>query len=369
MNRDPFQPPSLTPSQDSQHIEMPPAFIVGDKLHERADTGSTSSLSRNIEFDPVAIVGTRPQVIEMTPLEIVVPKPDSSVKESGAAQAPRATLSAPSSEPKQQSVQNLEVSPTPDDKAIAEKARKETPVSDSDFLKRRQNWADGPFSDYTAFGVWPSIVYPNKPESDVKPSPTSPRRKPKPKQRKKDEVKPIPISVPTATQTEPKKEESPKELTSELARQIVGKVLSDPEFNIRMNRARREKSDFIPEYLQGTWRNLKYYLDDMREQLDPNLETNAHTDDCNGLSIVAYGELKKMNLLGVTFDTAERKGFLGADHTAIKVTVGFRAYVIDWHQKLEAENPVIHNYDNWISGKDSLGVTYKEFISGKSLSN
>lgn len=186
-------------SQTPQFIEMPPAFVAGDKPHEPADIGHNKNdngvRSRNIEFDPVEVVGTPPQVIEIPPLEIVVPKPDSSAKEFSASSDSRVVLNSPSHESKsQQDLKSTESRPSPTDRINVETPQKELPTTDSDLSQRRQSWSDEPFDDHNEGGRLPSFVYPNNPEKK-----DGPKRK---KRKKKKSVFKI-ILPPFVTSAEP----------------------------------------------------------------------------------------------------------------------------------------------------------------------
>lgn len=206
-------------TNQSQHIEMPPAFIVGDKPIDPSNNSHSavdnSVRSRNIEFEPVEIVGTPPQVIEMPPLEITVPKPDSSSKESSASPDSRATFMSPGSESKlQQDSKPTEISTTPIDRIKVETPHKESPTTTSDFSHRRQNWSDGPFDDHTEGGRLPSFVYPNRPESNTKPRLS--------KRKGKKKISKVEFDV--LKRPEPQKEEAKKR---EIETKTAGEKIAD----------------------------------------------------------------------------------------------------------------------------------------------
>jgi hypothetical protein len=371
-------------SQSAQQIEMPPAYIVGDKPHEPVTTENNNTPSRNIEFDSVTIIGNQPQVNEMPPLEITVPKPDQHSKESAASPESRSALSAPSSETKsQQTKPQLEVQPTQIDKATTEVPNKEGSLDKSELTDRRRSRSDGPFDDHTEAGKLPSFVYPNKPEDVKKPV----AKKKKGKDKKKTTKVDFDDATIMVTRSEPKTEEKPDKLTRELAKQIIDAVASDSSFendNIKGNYYERiftwfggRFSGSIREF-SFTFINAIHDVDDKLRKIFPADPISAYTlfgyydptDPevekivCTGIANGAIEAIKKhpevMKRLTKLDTTQERYPYTGVAHTAVLVVIGEKEFVFDWYQSLEADNPRVHTYENWLKGDDDKGVYYTD---------
>jgi imidazoleglycerol phosphate synthase glutamine amidotransferase subunit HisH len=376
------------PSQTPQLIEMPPAFIVGDKSHDPSDNdhgGTDNSVrSRNIEFDRVEIVGTPPQVIEMPPLEITVPKPDSSSKESSASPDSRVTFSSPASESKlQQDSKPTEISTTPVDRIQVETPEKESPTTASDFSHRRQNWSDGPFDDHTGGGRLPSFVYPNKTESNSK-SRLSKRKGKKKRLITLDDFVITGKQVDRAVKTESKTEQG--SLTIEALKTIVSKLKTDSTFKKQIEGNPFENLLTIPHSgrfrnyalawintftsIPDEWGNPKY---PPRQYYDPT-EEETKALVCDGIHetiakiLQSDPEINSQFHPEITSRTASRL-FGNFIHTAIKIYFEGNEYVLDYWMRLEYDNPMIYRYDDWYSGNDSKGIEFNSIIDNTRNNN
>ena len=188
--------------QQPQVIEMPPALINIPKpqIQDPADTYSPRPYT-----SPFSETNPQQPDNNSRPPEIIIPDKKSENNDKGKiTPEARAKLISPGNEQNLKPASNAANTISPQDRTITEKPHQEIPGPDIRFETRRRSPVDGPFDDHTNGGRLPSYVYPSKPEP-VAPKPKRKAKKAK-KVTKQEIIEPhIPLVTP-ATQTEPKKE-------------------------------------------------------------------------------------------------------------------------------------------------------------------
>jgi hypothetical protein len=166
----------------------------------------------------------------------------------------------------------------------------------------------------------------------------------------------------------PTKEIEPTKLTTEIAKKVVESVLFDGEVKKRMERRGGWLFSHVPGGVAGTLKNLSVFPVEVVEQIFPSVDFGAHQDDCNGLAELAYGKVKDdPDLADYKFDLASRLNSINADHEGLELRIKGKIYILDWHQTLEPENPLIFNAKDWFVADDSKGIPYKDFLQGAEL--